>query len=308
LTNKESYITYCDTISPRLFNQPKWLDIVSPNWQVFKGATTSGLVFYLPYVEETKWGFKLIRNIPLCAYIDCLFDTKVATNDDLNEILVAIQQFARQYSLFEIDFSYDHALQQLIAATGSSTQMVTNLLDLKLDEQLLFNNINSQSKKYIKFSEKKIKISETNNWQEAFEVLSKSFERRNKKYPFTKAFIESICEQVLENKMGKLWIAKIEDKAVAVLFQVWDEQCSYYLLGGSDYDFKNNGAMAGLQWHAIKYAKAKGLFIYDFEGSITPGIHHFFNSFGTVIKTYPRIQFFGNLIIKYWHNRKNRNS
>jgi hypothetical protein len=110
LTNKDYYIKYCETFTPRLFSLPKWLDIVSPNWQVFKGNTNTGLEFYLPYVIEKKWGLELIRNIPLCAYNNCLFDSTIAVEEDINEILLTIQQFAKQYLLFEMDFSHDNAL------------------------------------------------------------------------------------------------------------------------------------------------------------------------------------------------------
>jgi lipid II:glycine glycyltransferase (peptidoglycan interpeptide bridge formation enzyme) len=182
--------------------------------------------------------------------------------------------------------------------------MTTNLLNLKLEEQELFDNINPQTKKYIKLSEKKIRITESQNWEELSIVLKKSFSRRNKISPLKDSYLKHISEQVIKNDMGKIWLAKVDHQIAAVMLQVWDEHSSYYLLGGTNYEYKNNGAMAGLQWNAIKYAKANGLVTYDFEGSMVPGIHKFFNSFGTIVKEYPRIQFFKNKLIAYLYSRK----
>jgi len=66
----------------------------------------------------------------------------------------------------------------------------------------------------------------------------------------------------------------------AIVWQVWDEQCSYYFMGGQNPDTNSYRAMSLLLWHTMKEAKARGCAVFDLEGSMDEGVERFFRNFG----------------------------
>jgi hypothetical protein len=67
---------------------------------------------------------------------------------------------------------------------------------------------------------------------------------------------------------------------VAACFCIHDAKRAYYVLGGVD-DVQGVGAAAPMAMFAcIRQARDRGLERYDFEGSMVPGIEHYFRSFG----------------------------
>jgi predicted acetyltransferase len=65
----------------------------------------------------------------------------------------------------------------------------------------------------------------------------------------------------------------------AAIYLIWDRDCTYYLMGGADPEFRNSGAMSLLIWEGINQA-AQRKQSFDFEGSMIEPIEHFFRSFG----------------------------
>jgi hypothetical protein len=54
----------------------------------------------------------------------------------------------------------------------------------------------------------------------------------------------------------------------------------YLLVSAVDKRLQQTGAIAFLIWDALKFARQKGLKIFDFEGSMNKGIEEFFRCFG----------------------------
>jgi lipid II:glycine glycyltransferase (peptidoglycan interpeptide bridge formation enzyme) len=66
----------------------------------------------------------------------------------------------------------------------------------------------------------------------------------------------------------------------AILWHVWDNNRAYYLVGSKNPEIKDNRAVTALIWHAIKESNRLGKASFDFEGSMDPGVEHFFRNFG----------------------------
>ena len=76
-------------------------------------------------------------------------------------------------------------------------------------------------------------------------------------------------------------------KAIAVVYIVWDEKRSYYILGGYDVEESHHGASAIAMWEAIKFTKEElGLNQFDFEGSMMQPVELFFRKFGGKLTPY----------------------
>jgi len=75
--------------------------------------------------------------------------------------------------------------------------------------------------------------------------------------------------------------ATISDGApIAVTFCVYDERRAYYLLGGVDERQQPPAAAPMAMFACIQRARELGLEVFDFEGSMVPGIERYFRSFG----------------------------
>jgi hypothetical protein len=58
------------------------------------------------------------------------------------------------------------------------------------------------------------------------------------------------------------------------------------LFGGNSKDENTSGAGSATLWECIRKAKSLNLKRFDFEGSMNPGIEHYFRGFGGVLTPY----------------------
>ena len=72
---------------------------------------------------------------------------------------------------------------------------------------------------------------------------------------------------------------------MSAIYIVWDANSAYYLLGGSDPNFRSSGANSLLLWEAIKFASGVTK-RFDFEGSMIEPIERYFRGFGATQKPY----------------------
>ena len=83
------------------------------------------------------------------------------------------------------------------------------------------------------------------------------------------------------NDCCALWVAKDnKGKTQAIAWQVWDDTCSYYFMGGQNPDTNSYRAMSLLLWQMIREAKRRGSTTFDLEGSMDEGVEKFFRNFG----------------------------
>lgn len=74
-----------------------------------------------------------------------------------------------------------------------------------------------------------------------------------------------------------------QGEALAAIFIVWDKQRAYYLLGGyrAAHDDDNQSYTAFALWEAMKFTRQElGLYEFDLEGSMIPGVENFLRKFG----------------------------
>ena len=65
----------------------------------------------------------------------------------------------------------------------------------------------------------------------------------------------------------------------AALLLVWDKHSAYYLIGGSDSNYRNSEAMSLLMWKAIEKASLM-VDNFDFEGTMLESVERFIRGFG----------------------------
>lgn len=112
-------------------------------------------------------------------------------------------------------------------------------------------------------------------------MLSLTFKRQDKKTPYSLAYVKSINDVCIKKKCRKILIAKdSEGKIHSACFIAWDKNTTYYIMDGSDPQYKNSASYSLLMYSAIKEA-SKHSKEFDFCGSSIPSIERFFKGFGS---------------------------
>jgi GNAT acetyltransferase-like protein len=288
MSDKSGYIKICEAnMTIPVFMQPWWLDAACGAWDAVvykKGDHVAGV---WAYRVEKKLGVGIIRNPLLTPYLGPVvlypaglkesnfdhYEHEVVTN--LMEQLprtevwhLALQPGMKQVGIFKNNGLQPHVQQ-------------TFLLDLHPDEEALLANMKDTTRRNIRSSEKEITIADSpRELRELFKFQKDTLTNKGKAAVFTFKYLQQMMDACVANNSAALWVAKTGDKIQAIVWQVWDEQCSYYLMGGQSQESNSYKAMSALLWHAVKEAKKRGNTTFDLEGSMDAGVERFFRSFG----------------------------
>ena len=142
----------------------------------------------------------------------------------------------------------------------------------------------------IKKAEKILTVREYTDTVLLYELCRKSFEKQGLKPSFSEYTLSALDNELINKDLRKIYVAlDAEDKAHAAIYIVFGQQTAHYLIGGSDPDKRQSGAVTFLLWHAIKEASKMGYTVFDFEGSMIPSVEFVFRNFGAVQKPFFRI-------------------
>jgi hypothetical protein len=98
--------------------------------------------------------------------------------------------------------------------------------------------------------------------------------------------LKAVLALAADNKQAFSYSAKHNGNLVAAVYCLYDAKVCYYLLGGSSRQSGVTGSNNLLLQKAIEEAKNRGCEVFDFEGSMLPGVEKFFRGFGGELKPY----------------------
>lgn len=289
MTNKELYQAITEKLP--LFFQPWWLDVVcNGSWNVALVRNTRGdIEAVMPYQAEQKWGFKLLRNPILTPYLGpVLFppkDNKEGLQrldweeDTINALLAQLPDY--HYCQFHGIPGFNNFLPFLHKGF-SNTNRITYHIDLHEAESTLLERMQKRRRRYIRNGDDELSIVAGEQYtNQFFELHRATFQKKKDKYLYSKPFLEELMQTAAANKASRFWaIIEKDGTLVGGLWVVFDHTTMYQLLSAFSEDNKHHAAISLLTWHAIVEAKKMSLQIFDFEGSINPGIEPFFRKFG----------------------------
>ena len=271
----------------RVFAQPWWLDAVCAQWDVAIARKGDAVTGVWPYPVEARLGVKLLRTPILTPYLGPQVflpaDIKESNADGFEHETVAdlITQLP--------DAPFWHlALQPGISQAGIFKQQGLNtavqqtfLLDLNATEAQLLANMKDTLRRNLKQAENTISIiNDPAYLPELFHFHEHTLNRKQRSLPYGLSDLQRIMDACLANNSAALWVAKEGSETQAIVWQVWDRNCSYYFMGGQNPGAASYKAMSLLLWHAIKTSRAMGINTFDLEGSMDQGVERFFRSFG----------------------------
>lgn len=277
-----------------VFFQPWWLDIVSKHWDIALADDDGVITGVWPFSTDKKLGLKLIRNPQLTPYLGPLFFYPEQLTEEQKisfeqKIFQQLWQQISRWDSFDLEANLSFINGELFSQKGFEvTNQITYEIELQQPEEKLFSAFHTNHRNLIKQATSSNKIVEgTGCLPKLLQLHQETFSRKKKPYPFHAGMIESLVKESLKREAGNLFATKDnEDNITACIFTVWDRDKMYLLLSTVDLEHAHQGAVRLLIWHAIKSARNKGLKVFDFEGSMDPGIEAFFRRFGGERKTY----------------------
>ena len=288
---KDKYHLLCNTeTSIPIFSRDWWLDTVcgKDKWEVLlveeRERVTAAMPLYIPrqgiismpsYTQtmgpwfapesgDTKYTKALGRRQALC-----------------NQLLNAL----KPYSHFLQNFHYGITDWLPFDWEGyRQTTRYTYLLKDIRDTDAILENMSSNIRRNITKARDKyhITVKKGISIEEFLQVQAQTFERQqviNKEDTEILVKLIDICRK---RNQGDLWGGYDEQGRLhAVAFIVWQESSAWYLAGGGDPALRESGAHSLILWECIRYV-SQFTIVFDFEGSMIPGVERFFREFGAI--------------------------
>jgi hypothetical protein len=295
MNNKAEYLSLPELQQQLpVFFQPWWLDIVSKHWDIALVHNDGRITGVWPFSADKKLGLKLVRNPLLTPYLGPLFfyPEHLTVEQKASFEQKTFQQLWQQipnWDSFDLEAHLSFTNGELFSQKGfETTHHITYEIDLQQPEETLFSAFHTNHRNLIKQAAQHNKIVEGKECLPKLLTLHKeTFSRKKKPYPFHAGMIKNLVTESIRLESGNLFATMDEQNNItACIFTVWDSEKMYLLLSTVDLECAHQGAVRLLIWHAIKSARDKGLKIFDFEGSMDPGIEAFFRRFGGARKTY----------------------
>lgn len=291
MANKDRYHLLCSAEeSIPIFSRDWWLDIVcgTANWDVLliekKGQVQAALPFYFPAPG-------IISMPPFTQTMGPWFPPEPA-DVKYSRTLGKHQALCKEFT--DALMKYPHFLQNFNYRITDwlpfywegykQTTRYTYLLNDIRDEKQLWENMSPNIRRNITKAREKhhIIIKKGISVDDFLKIQTLTFERQRLSAPKNCDTLKNIISVCRQRNQGDLWGA-YDDKGNlhAVAFIAWQKSSAYYLAGGGDPALRSSGAHSLLLWECIRYA-ANHTSLFDFEGSMIPGVERFFREFGAI--------------------------
>jgi Acetyltransferase (GNAT) domain len=270
-----------------LFFQPWWLDAAcGGNWAVALAKNAEGkIIGVLPYVWQKRWGLQGIDMPALTPYLGPWYDfpegLKKANRYAL-EHEVQAQLLAQVPKAWFFRQRWHPQLQNALGFRWQGFQLdikYTYCIEIQAGE--LSDHFTPALRNNIRNAQKLYRIEKATSPEGFYALNQLSFAAQKMKMPYPAEQFERLFEASQLQQTGTLyWAIHAETGAKeAAIWVLWDSHWAYLLASGRSTE-AHNGAVALLIEQAIRDTAAKGLQVFDFEGSSLKGVEGFFRQFG----------------------------
>ena len=294
--NKIKYIQLCQKNNIPLFSQYYWLDSVcgEENWDVILIEENGNILASLPYYLHSIEGRFEIRKAPLTQNNGVYFyypngikyDRKIAfENKVLDRIIDEVEKLDilsyRQY----FHYSFKNWLPFYWRGYEQSTRY-TYIIEETRNLDIITRNFNGNIRKHIKKAKEIVKIFDNLHYEEFYNLNRKTYERQEMEIPYSFEMFEKLYNNLERRGLVKILAAKDKNDIIhSAALYAFDHDSVYYLMSGSDEEYRSSQSLTLLIYEGIKLSNQLDK-KFDFEGSMKKNIEKFFRQFGAVQKPY----------------------
>ncbi|OSB14037.1 GNAT family N-acetyltransferase [Clostridium botulinum] len=274
-----------------VFNKTWYLEAVQAKFKIYvcidKGNNILGGMI-LPESKPEDFSMPMLTQtlgILLKDFRKLKYVNKISKEKDIIESLVnAIPNF-KNYSI-NFNYNFTNWLPFMWKGYNQYCRYTYVIEDLSNSDNI-FNGFRENTKRNIRKALKSnLKVTSNLSLEDFYKINKKTFERQGKDIPYSYEFIKHFDDVIVKNNARKMFFA-IDDNGdiYASNYIIYDSKSSFYLMGGINHDFRDNGAASLAMWEAIKFS-SKATKKFDFEGSCIRNIEEFFRGFGGTQKMY----------------------
>lgn len=300
MTNKERYKILCEkekTIP--LFSQYWWMNTVCEEneWDVFLIEDEKNIIAAMPYYITIRNNKKIITKAKLTqnngVWIKYPKNQKISSRLSYEErIINQVCDFIEILSLDKYEQQYHYNFTNWLPFFWRYYKEITRytyVIENTVNIEEIKKNYSSKIRNKINNAKKILKVEEKKDLTNFYKINKLSFERQNIEIPYSFEFFKNLFKECDKRNCCKLLFAvDSENNIHSVAMIVWDEESVYYLLNGTDPDFKQYQGNALLIDRSIEIAYELGK-KFDFEGSVIKNIEQSFRQYGGIPKPYFRI-------------------
>ncbi len=295
---KEAFKKYCETRPDLpLFLQYDWISGIAreDQWDVALSHAGSEITGFLVYFIKRKYGFSRITLPPLTPFLGPWIehppDQKTTTRlGHEKKVMEDLIEGLPPYDDLTLNFhpGFTHWLPFYWHGFGQSTQY-TYFLGPQ-DPEGVFSGLKDNIKRQIRKARKTIHCEESDDIGLLHRLKQKDYAYKGRKLPYSFEHFQRIDTLCRHKECRKLLFA-VDDQGFyhAGVYLVWDSGTTYYLVGASDPEYRNSGAMSLLMWEAVRASMEAGR-SFNFEGSMIESIERFFRSFGATPTPYHQVR------------------
>jgi lipid II:glycine glycyltransferase (peptidoglycan interpeptide bridge formation enzyme) len=269
-----------------LFQTADWLDIAVPNaWGASEVVKDGNVMARLPYFKKQRQGMTMLTTPPFVhalgpwiAPSTAKYAKQLSQQKELmNELIDQLPPHDFFYQ--KCHYSFTNWLPFHWRGFTQTTAYTYTLPDISNTEQL-WSGFQENIRREIRKAEKKVSVSVTEEIDRLYELSLMTFQRQGAPWAYTLQQYRSFNQRCQGKNNQRIFIATdAEEQAHAAVCIVWDDRSAHYILGGSNPDLRNSGAMSLVLWEAIQFASTVSQ-EFDFVGSMNESIERFFRGFG----------------------------
>jgi len=266
-----------------ILTNPNYLNMNSEEYGWICGYDGDNLCYVIPFLEKTKWIFRYIQ---IQSETIILKGSKENEKEFLNLVISKIKEDRK------IDFISQpktNVVFDIFPDDAIYSPFGSYIVDLSLDEKLLFKNIHTKHKNVIRRaikSEVTVKFG-YEVFDDAYDTISSTLSRNNMSMIEKEKLLRLYGTNSQNFLIGCSYLDGKPQGAVIILY---DNYKGYYFWGGTSQDL-SLGANNLLHWEVIKKLKSLGVAYYDFVGARINtkdkrllGIQRFKSRFGATLK------------------------
>ncbi len=289
--NKADYIQF-SAAAPGLmiYMLPWWLDAVAgpANWDVSLCRSNTGEIMgALPYCMKKKYGINMII-IPYLSHF-CGLWIRPSVDEKLHRRYGYVKKILADLiaGLPDAHFTlqkyhYDLLDAQPFYWKGFTTSIqYSYLIEDLTDLNQVFFNFSGSLKNEIRAAAKVVRVETQDDVEPFLKLQEMTFEKQGMKNPVPLEIWRRLDAVLKEKNKRVIYYARDlqTGELHSAQYILKDDKVAYGLGQGNDLKYRHTGAGKLLLWQAIQDA-AQWANVFDFRGSMLPGVEPVFRSFG----------------------------
>ncbi|PSR11908.1 MAG: hypothetical protein DA408_11260 [Bacteroidetes bacterium] len=301
MANNEQYRTYCDThrADVPLFYQDWWLDAaVGPDrWQGLVSASTfEDKAAIMPVVATRKWGLPTIRRPPLTTYQgpwwagfqNLATGQQVALIQQLwPELIDQLPQVSHFHQTLFPGLTYAFPFQERGYQLGVR---YTYTLDLRPPAAQIFQNFRRDVQRKIRQYGPDSEVVTSTDLASFLPLAEAVYARQGLPLPYRQATLTALFQAAYQRQQARLFVLHHRTEGlVGGLVVFFDAERVYLLQSGISAAGRKTGAFQVLVWAALQHFGPSHQ-VFDFCGSMIPGIADRNRSLGAVVEVFLEVR------------------